>query len=260
MSHGDRGKGSNPKGNRKAVVDHIRDLLDKTSERIESDSGNVDCWQDVLSNLEGALEEAETLLPNPAPTWEKVEPSLADLLPPRPSVDEQLFKVPPLPPEKLELERPPEEGYAAAVRVLRIPMEELATLSLQDIALAKSYLTMTTKDNKPLSHAQKTLASRIELANQLHGSDPGAFIASPEERRKQAVLRHAVDKISDGDFEGLTVKELDVITNSYTLLNHRITLQGEDERLLRLLQENMESLEKRCHLLKDRLQSRRNSH
>lgn len=263
----EQGKNHDTDAEKSPVADNIRDLMAKTGERRKTDPSNENRWDSVLNNLENALEEAESGLDSSARMIEQLpdtgqsgpssQPAsgkhVSGALPRRQCVEEQLFDAEPPPQEILEKELPPEDPYAAARSVLETPMEELGDLTLQELALAKSYLDSLPGGISPLP-IERSLNARLELANQAPHSAHGI---DDNKRRTQNMLRKAVKKVKAKHVEELTVEEVDLITNGYTLLTQKIKRKDNDDRLLELLHNSMDKLEDRCGDLKKKLAEKR---
>jgi hypothetical protein len=250
---------------RMKVADCVRDLLNETNEEAGGTTRSADQLDSIISDLEGALDEVESSdahveageLPVPlAKVSDAQARQDADTLPRKPCVEEQLFEGAPAPPQVLAEKGPPEDPYTAARRVLETPKDDLCELSLQEVALAKSYLDSLPHD-EARARSERSLASRIELANQLRLSEKQGAAEKGPERRAQKMLRRTVEKVETQQLDELTLEELELISNSYALICKRIKREKNEERLLKLLHSSMDRLESRCDTLRGSLAEQR---
>jgi hypothetical protein len=220
----------------RSLVDHVRDLLGRADERRLAEPENRRRWNRVLDNLEVALDEAKARL-------ERAEFRLAEArrrgtLSPSSSPSE-----PETPAPEPELAADVDAcAFEAARRLLAAPLEEAERASLEQVALARNYLERHGNDGERTS-AERRLAARVELAVQAQAN---ARPASPDpyERRKQTMLRQAMNKALDGDLGGLTLREMDLLVGSYAVLLRRRDLSPKEERLCRILLRIVTELER----------------
>jgi len=220
------------------LVEHIRSLLERADARRDAEPENRRKWNRVLDNLEAALDEAKLRLQlcrqclEQERGWhaavENAQPPPEDPPAPCAAPDEN---------EVVAAENPGNPEAADAARsLLETPLESVEQASLEQVALAQSYLSW--RQEKGLANgADRRLAGRIELAIQgRNGRNGKALVArTAQERRRQRALRDLVAKIQWNRFESLTLRDLGLALECYTALARRLDLDESERRLKAIL-------------------------
>lgn len=147
------------------------------------------------------------------------------------------------------------EQQAALDRILTSAPFKLKELPLQDFALAKLFLDST--DAKSLDKKKRDdLIKRIKIFDrraerEQQASKKGVPI---EDRRRQILIRNALDKCMNNKMDNLTLGEIDLLMNCCELIAQQDETSFEDDRLLHLLNKAMDDicrLWSRMQLLQD---------
>lgn len=209
----------------------ISDLLGEADERRRQEAGTRAKWDRVISNLETCLREAKARLTHCEVELFRVEKRLDGLSVEKTGAIE-------LPPELEEfadiedLRALTEDSLEAARKILGMPLEDIAKLNLEEVAeLHNEIEEASTKVSKS---SLERLRGRLELANQFAESPPDQDLPDSE-RRRQHILRAAIEKIRTNQIDYMTEKEIKLILASYTLLTQRLSSIPKDERLKRIL-------------------------
>ncbi len=214
-------------------------LLDKADRRRIAEPGNSHRWNKVLDNLESCLDEAKAKLESCELAIHRLEREIQGEKSPDVDTAPSLAARPELSKEEMDLL----DGVGlfsaasmeAAKRILSMSLEDVSHLTLEEVATLHSQIA--DENTQAGGVLPGHLAGRIELANQIQAEEaakpaPGIL---PPERRQQAILRAAIDKISANRLNTLTEEETRLVISSYELLCSRLTVGPKDERLKRIL-------------------------
>lgn len=214
-------------------------LLEKADRRRIAEPDNVHRWNKVLDNLESCLDEAKAKLEGCELAINRLEREIQQ----QETTDAKKAFLPVSSPDLSREEVDLLEGVGlfsaasmeAAKRILSMSLEDVSKLTLEEVALLHSQIADENSQAGGVLPVQ--LAGRLELANQIQAEESAkpASEASPAERRQQAILRSAIDKISTNQLHTLTEEEIRLIISSYELLTSRLTVGPKDERLKRIL-------------------------
>ena len=210
---------------RQDVVEETLKLIGRAEDRHRNDKKQRRKWNRILIRLEDSLLEAKKAVAE-CDTLMEVERGRAEK-----PIEE---------PQREEAQPPDADPEAlAAYRIVDTPVEGLADISLEDVALAQAYMA---RDSFAVHDEvfRRTLAAKLELAGQLpsaHGSPP-----KPAERRNQPLLREAIAKMQTGRIAKLSDDELDLLVNCYTILSNKLVPTTNNNRLLELISRTIEPL------------------
>jgi len=222
---------------RQDVVEETLKLIGRAEDRHRNDKKQRRKWNRILIRLEDSLLEAKKAVAE-CDTLMEVERGRAE----KPAEE----------PEREPAQPPDADPEAlAAYRIVDTPVEGLADISLEDVALAQAYMAR----DSYAAHGEgfkRTLAAKLELAGQL----PRAQSAPPKqtERRNQPLLREAIQKMQTGGIEKMSDDELDLLVNCYTVLSNRLVPTANTNRLLEIISRTIEPL--RAESTRRRLSSR----
>ncbi len=224
---------------REAIVNHVRDLLKRADEKRLSTDKEQRKWSRALDHLEDGLDEAKAKLTQCEGDIKKLRKKLEDGAP-----SAKAHRRPADAPTADAAERPiAEDPITAAQHILSAPFEALGHIPLQEIALGRRYL-IARAHGRPRTIEQRRLAGRIELANQCRRRLFSAASATPpQERRKQVLLRNAIDKICAGRFDEATEAEIGLVIGTHSLLAQRVDLDDTSKRLRDVLSEAVSRLD-----------------
>jgi hypothetical protein len=210
---------------RQDVVEETLKLIGRAEERHRNDKKRRRKWNRILIRLEDSLLEAKKAVAE-CDTLMEVERGREE----KPAEE----------PERKEVQPPDADAEAlAAYRVVDTPVEGLADISLEDVALAQAYMAR----DSYAAHDEgfkRTLAAKLELASQL----PRAQSSVPKEaeRRNQPLLREAIERMQTGGVGAISDDELDLLVNCYTILSNKIVPTTNNNRLLELISRTIEPL------------------
>lgn len=222
-----------------AMVEHIRGLLARADEKRLSEINETRKWNKVLDNLETALDEAKARVQRCERELRRerermgFSQAVSPAATPAVAVGEAVSLVVEPAPIATHTHR---EEAAAARAMLETPLESVELAPLEQVAMAQHYL-LWRKDQGLANGDDKRLEGRIELAIQ-----GGVGMASElpdgqaeQERRNQHVLRAIVDKVLSNRSDALTVRELELAIDCYSILARRPSLGDSESRLKRIL-------------------------
>ena len=208
----------------------IQDLLKKADRRRCEEPDNSHRWNRVLDNLERCLDEAKAHVGRCQLEIGRIQRTLQD-------EQESADRTDSAPPqsESMPLEAPSATTLDAARRILSMSVEEMSALTLEEVALLHGQLA---NENVTLIEQDTAgVLSRIELANQLQAAPPPSASedTGAPERRRQVLLRGAIDKICAHQLHNMTEEEARLVISTHALLVRRLTSNPKDERLKHIL-------------------------
>jgi len=217
---------------RQAVVEETLKLIGRAEERHRNDKKSRRKWNRILIRLEDSLLEAKKAVAE-CDTLIEIGRGKEDTPAEEPEQEHRPAEAAPARPTHADPES------SAAYAMVETPIEELADISLEDVALARAY---TARDNYAAHDEEfkRTLAAKLELASQLpRAQDPPLEQA---ERRDQRLLREAVKKMQAGEIEAMSDDELDLLVNCYTILTNKLVPTTNNNRLLEIISRTIEPL------------------
>ncbi len=222
-----------------AMVEHIRGLLARADEKRLTEIHETRKWNKVLDNLESALDEAKARVQKCERELRRERERLGYGQAVAPAVSPVVVTH-----ENASLMAEPaplaahthQEEAAAARAMLETPLESVELAPLEQVAMAQHYL-LWRKDQGLVNGDDKRLEGRIELAIQGGaGMAPEASGDQAEQdRRNQHALRAIVDKVLSNQSDALTVRELELAIDCYSILARRPSLGDSESRLKRIL-------------------------
>jgi hypothetical protein len=218
---------------RENVAQQILDLVDRAEEKHRNDRQNRRKWNRILIRLEDSLVEAKRAVAE-CDTLIQIEKQRDEETPQKPA---QPPASAPAEPQPAITEPDPEKR--AAYKIANVPIEELASVSLQEVAFARAYTARRafgTHDKK----FTKRLFAKLELASQLPGVR-GA-LQSEGERRRQNVLREAIVKVQQGQINSMNDEEIELVVGCYKTLSGKLIADAENTRLLEIMSGMIEAL------------------
>jgi hypothetical protein len=229
---------------RQVIVAETLKLIGRAEEKHRNDKKRRRKWNRILIRLEDSLLEAKKAVAE-CDTLIEIARGRGDK--PAEEPDQQ-----PAPAEELSAkptDADPEKR--AAYAIVETPMEELADISLEHVALARAYMA---RDGYAAHDEEfkRALAAKLELASQLPRSQDSA--REKAERRDQRLLREAVKKMQAGEIDAMSHDELDLLLNCYTILTNKLVPTSNTNRLLEIISRTIEPL--RAERARRRLSSR----
>jgi hypothetical protein len=238
----------------------VLELIDKAESRRKSEAENRSRWNRVLDNLEACMDEAKAKLgacesriehlerrrsaanvePEPAQDVEARTPAVPEAPARRPEdaiTDEELRILEEMGPVN-------EASFDAARRLLSIPLDEMGKLSLEEVALLHEQISHADADTFGADAGR--IFGRLELANQVR-SDGGGELDTSHERRRQILLRSAIDKILGGRVSEMTEAEIKVTLACHELFARRINMTKRDERLKTIINAGVHLIRRTKH-------------
>lgn len=227
-----------------AMVEHIRGLLARADEKRLKEPGETRKWNKILNNLETALDEAKARVQKcereiqrehervgfgPVPVLSPATTTTVE----RDARESRsaVLTSPSNAPSSYS------EGAEAALTILSAPLDAVENVPLEQVAMAQHYL-LWRQDQGLTNGEDKRLEGRIELA--IQGGAIAATSASEptsaQDRRSQHALRTIVDKVLSNQSHTLTVRELELAIDCYSILTRRASLAESEVRLKRLLE------------------------
>lgn len=213
----------------------VLDLLKKADERYKAEPANRAMWNRVLNNLERSLVEIRARVQSSEIALKKFEAEFREtaafLAPAKPVAEVNAESMPPADADALEsADRDPTLlSMDAARRILARPVEEIADLTLQDVALL--YDAVAGENVAAAVPEDSQLMATLELANQIGAQSP----AESMESFQQTALRVAIEKIQNNQINTMTPAEERLTFACYELLSRRVRRTPKDERLRRIL-------------------------
>lgn len=204
-------------------------LLEKADRRRREEPENLPHWNRVLTNLEHCMDEARARVGACQLQISRLE---------RAREGEAQSQIPGhaiAPAAMSPLPAPSTTALDAAQTILNMPLEQLSKLTLEEVAFLHGHIS---NDNLTLIEQDTSgILGRLELANQLQAQTPDPPQDEPlsPERRRQEVLRNAIDKICANRLNMITPEEAQLVNATYELLSRRLSSKPKDERLKRIL-------------------------
>lgn len=222
----------------RGMVEKIRLILEKADARKLQEPENRRHWDQVIDQLERSLLEMRGRLEHLEYQLTTLDQGVHAASNGIPTTTADSSGAP-----TLVLSVNPEEALR---KVLALSLEELSSLTMEQVGLLHAqlpqYAEALDKDGAERAEA------RIELANQLRPQRT----ESPEEarkpvshfmeRRRQFLLRAALDKVRAGRLPDITREEKTLIASCHEMLSRRVMPDERDKRLLRMLQEAVDVL------------------
>ncbi len=216
------------KGQDEDAIVKIKGLLRKADRRRLSETGNHRKWDSVLDNLECSLDETKNRLEATSLQLTLVKRNIQEM--------REFGVANPLP----EIARDTaaadtNPAFGVAKNILSMSIEDLANLSLEDVAKLHDEISVDFSGDFGLGDTD--VGGRLELANQTRKNEappPGGPRADIENRR-QKTLREAIGKFQRKDFEKITQEELQITLICHALLRRRVDPSPKDLRLTRML-------------------------
>lgn len=250
---------------RRAIVAQIHELLERAEVRRRNEPHRRRKWDQVLDNLERGLAEARARVAVLEPLAEAAAsvnsdpPSYDDTAPDEPEETDDQSINPDSMTEKREVERGGEQDEAtalskdaadgvSALRLLDTPFGAEMEATLEELSQGRAHARRG-EDEEGHYEAARLLDARVEFLSQQHGAAQATQEStgrSPEygeaERRRQAVLRGAIDKLKKGAYASLTFEEAESALSCYTLLETRLFLNERDARLKVILKQGLSGI------------------
>jgi hypothetical protein len=239
------------------LVDHIRGLLTRADARRTAEPENYRKWNRVLDNLETALIEAKNKLQrfeanlDNERRWQQTvgeAPVVPDA--PVPCSDPE--------PATLLIDAAPDSELAAdaARGLLEAPLDTVEKAPLEQVALAQRYLAW--RAERGVSNGvDKRLAGRVELAIQGRGGTQQKPVVgrTAQERRQQRALREIVAKIQHNRLDALSLQDIDLAMECYTVLTQRVDIEPSEARLKDILLRGLREVDRVLERIRQRLVS-----
>ena len=254
----------------KVAVGNVFGLLQKADRRrIE---GGDRSWNRILDNLKRALDltrarltKYEELLKERQRDLEQFRLSGQSRMPEQVnglgSLEEQVLigTLRDVLPEDVPL---PRDQIRAAERILAMPLEFLGNLTIEEVMHmnAQHFEEPESESQRPPQDSQSTitksswLEERIVRARQAREALAASHRPEPScaERRRQMGLRNAIEKVATANFNLLDLPEIDLIMQCIKTIDEKPEKGGDDLRLRRLIDRNIEKLNERASELRRR--------
>ena len=212
---------------------NINDLLAKADKRRRIEADNQRKWASVLENLENSLDMIKA----------RREAALVDFTQTKRKLDGLDKDKSARPTSKAPTEQTQQDANTSgaaisdssktvAKEILSMSLDELSKLSLEDVALLHQQIGIDFSDELLVEDSK--VAAQMELANQSDGTTQSEDEPSPG-RRRQKLLRAAIEKILSNNIKDLTQEEVQVTLICHALLRRRVNPSIRDERLIRVL-------------------------
>lgn len=209
----------------------VKELLAKADARLRAANEDRRKWGRVVTNLEASLDEARARLERA-----RVELRMAE------QQAESGIQPPQAKPEVAVSPAAPSSDYGTSLSdsslsllkgLMQRPMQELAQVPLEEMVLIEAALP----EEEVLEKTEdgRRLLGRIELVNQTRESPEERFDPAGEDRRRQVVLRAAIDKLQKNQVDKMTPEEIRMTLVCHTLLSRRLNPSIRDQHLLRIL-------------------------
>jgi hypothetical protein len=254
----------------KAAVDNVLELLRKADLRRREEGDRP--WNRILDNLERALDLTrarfttyEQLLKERRRDLDFLRQSgrtgAADPSANSPSIEEQVLidTLREVLPEDVPL---PRNHILAAERILAMSLDVLGNLPLEEVASRNAQLfedpeAETQKQSQDASATvpkEGWLDARIARAKQTR--EALAAARRPEstfgERRRQVILRNAIEKVIVGNFNLLDLSEIDLVLQCAKIIGEKPSRDATDARLKSVIERSTAKLNERASELRRR--------
>ena len=253
---------------RRAIVAQIYELLERAEARRRNEPHRRRKWDQVLDNLERGLAEARARVAVLEPLAEA-----AASVNSYPSSDDDRNQEDPEEAEdfsgnadsmtenagtgggKDQEEAPTLSEDASrglppppALRLMDTPFGVEMEATLEKLSQGRAHARRG-EDKDGHYEAERLLNTQVEFLSQQHGAARAKQKStgrSPEygeaERRRQAVLRGAIDKLKKGAFASLTFEEAELALSCYISLETRLFLNERDARLKVILKQGLSGI------------------
>jgi len=203
----------------------IAALLEKADSRRNSHPEQRIRWEEVIENLEFCLDETKARLASCEASILRLERRLKTIQEEGASLSTSFPQDNGLLEETMELSIGPGDAFAVAKRILKMPSDEMGRLTLDAVSDLQSQI------------AEENAATAAPDTEQiLEPALPQKTSAtSPQERRKQDLLRGAIEKIQKNRIATLTEEETRLIIASHELLLRKCDDTPKGRRLKRIL-------------------------
>lgn len=240
------------KDRQRNALEQIQTLLGKADIKRNSVRDNQRHWNHVLNNLETSLDEAKSRFNVSEQEIVQMRKRLERVRDGGP--DDTLDDLPDLtdelsPADASSILSPQdlaslEDPALAAAHIVETPLEDLADLPLQEVALGKSHLEEKSQDEGKEKLDLKRLAGRLELYRNTRppAAQEISSFNNELDLRRQRLLRTATEKIIARKIESMTLEEVKVVKNCYDLMTNRLVLDPAGERLKNILENSMAEL------------------
>lgn len=246
---------------RRAIVAQIYELLERAEARRRNEPHRRRKWDQVLDNLERGLAEARARvavlepLAEAAASVNSYNPSDGDN-PDRDTPPEEADAPSPLP-EDASCNLPP--APISSLRLMDAPFGVEIEATLEELGQGRAHVR-NVKAGEGDSEAARLLDAQIEFLSQQGGAvrtkqEIRNGAQTEAERRRQTVLRGAIEKLKRGAFASLSFEEAELALTCYGLLETRLFLNERDARLKVILKQGLSGIahhnERVAELLRD---------
>lgn len=202
----------------------IAALLEKADSRRNSQPEQRIRWKEVIENLEFCLDETKARLASCEASIMRLERRLKTMQEEGASPPDALPQDNSLLEETTEFSKMPGDAFAVAKHILTMPSDEMGRLTLDAVSDLHSQIA---EENAAAASDTEKIFETALLQE--------ASATSPQERRKQALLRGAIEKIQKNRIAALTEEEKRVIIASHELLLRKCDDTPKGMRLKRIL-------------------------
>lgn len=240
-------------------LEQMRDILAKADERRARERNNPARWNPIIDNLEQSYKqlkqevertrhtltqterELNRALDATGDTMASVDPGHTMLTPL--DVDEPEFTPPPLTEAELSGYTNGTDQLVGWRDVLHMSIDNLSTLSEDEIFQVRSYMA-SARAGSITDTDRRLVEGRLQLAAQLRASALEEDAAAPGvvDRRRQIVLRAAIDKIQHNRAQQMTEEEVRAVLLCRQRLSLIPTPSMPEKRLLRIIEASLNVL------------------
>lgn len=206
----------------------VRELLERADQRKKDNPEEARNWNKKLDRLEETLLREKSRLARCEQDIVAAHRNLEDI---------ERKQEAPAP------DAPGEDTFEGATRrALAHQEEDTVDASLEEAALVRTALE-SREEARPEDHITRALARRVEQ----YKSEPDAARETQRGlRRKQHLLRDAIEKCVSDQIGTVTLDEIHLLTNCYAIVRERDSESEEDRRLSEVLEQAIARLYENC--------------